>query len=323
MQRHGIPTAAHRTFDRADEALAHVDAALSAQPGRPVVIKADGLAAGKGVVVTADRDHARAAVSRWLPDGRSGARLVIEEFLDGEEASFFCVCDGRTALPFATAQDHKRLLDGDAGPNTGGMGAYSPAPVVTPSVHAKVMQQIVRPAMAGMAAEGRPFAGFLYVGLMIDAEGQPRVVEFNARMGDPETQPIMARMKSDLAMLIDAAIDRRLDGLEIDWDRRTALTVVVAADGYPDAPRSGDAIEGIEPARIDGTDLDDLVVFHAGTALRDGVLRTTGGRVLGVTGLGDSPKMAQRRAYQAVDAIRFPGMQYRRDIGWRAIAARR
>ncbi len=317
MERHGIPTAAYRVFGDAVSAHAHVDAEFAARPGTPVVIKADALAAGKGVVVTADAVEAHGAIDRWLPSGSPGT-LVIEGFLEGEEASFFLICDGRTALPFATAQDHKRLLDDDRGPNTGGMGAYSPAPIVSPSVHAKVMQQIVRPTMAGMAAEGRSFTGFLYVGLMIDDHGQPRVVEFNARMGDPETQPIMLRMKSDLVPVLEAALAGKLDALpDIDWDRRTALTVVLAASGYPDAPRKGDLVRGLPK-----TDADDAVVFHAGTAAVDSDTLTDGGRVLGVTALGDSVRMAQKRAYELAETIAFDGMQYRRDIGWRAVARR-
>lgn len=315
MQRHGIPTAPSKTFEVARAAHAHVDAELAARPGIPVVIKADGLAAGKGVVVAADADDAHRAIDRFITG--NGTRVVVEDFLDGEEASFFLLCDGRTAVPFATAQDHKRLLDGDLGPNTGGMGAYSPAPIVSPAVHAKVMQQIVRPTMAGMSAEGRPFTGFLYVGLMIDAEGQPRVVEFNARMGDPEAQPIVMRLKSDLVPLLDAAVHGRLDTVEIEWDRRTALAVVLAADGYPDAPRSGDAIVGLPRGES-----DDSMVFHAGTRERDGVLVTSGGRVLGVTALGDSVRIAQKRAYDLAGTIRFDGMQYRHDIGWRAAGRR-
>ncbi len=317
MQRHGIPTAPYRTFTDASGAHAHVDAEFAARPTTPVVIKADGLAAGKGVVVAADADQAHRAIDRWLAPHQRDARLVIEGFLEGEEASFFLICDGHTALPFATAQDHKRLLDGDLGPNTGGMGAYSPATIVSPDVHAKVLQQIVRPTMAGMAAEGRPFVGFLYVGLMIDGEGQPLVVEFNARMGDPEAQAIMMRMKSDLVTIIDAALNGKLDDVEIEWDRRTALTVVIASDGYPDAPKKGDAITGLPD-----DESDEAVVFHAGTVRRDDQLFTSGGRVLGVSALGDSVRMAQKRAYEIVEAIRFDGMQYRRDIGWRAIARR-
>jgi phosphoribosylamine--glycine ligase len=321
MKRHGIPTAASRTFAAAADARAHVEATLARAPDVPVVIKADGLAAGKGVVVTRDLDEARTAIDRWLPAGHGGARLVIEEFLDGEEASFFLICDGKSALPFSTAQDHKRLLDGDLGPNTGGMGAYSPAPIVTPAVHAKVMQQIVRPTLAGMADERRSFVGFLYVGLMIDADGHPRVVEFNARMGDPETQAILPRMRSDLLPVLERALAGTLDETEIEWDRRTALTVVLASEGYPEAPRKGDEVVGL-PEFPDGDEPDDAIVFHAGTTLVDGRVETAGGRVLGVTALGDGVRVAQKRAYAIVDAIRFPGMQYRRDIGWRAVGKR-
>ena len=321
MQRHNIPTAPYRTFTDAAAAHAHVDAEFEQRPATPVVVKADGLAAGKGVVVAADAEEAHRAIDRWLPRDAPAVenppRLVIEGFLEGEEASFFLICDGRTALPFATAQDHKRLLDGDLGPNTGGMGAYSPAPIVSPTIYAKVLQQIVRPTMAGMAAEGRPFVGFLYVGLMIDGDGQPRVVEFNARMGDPEAQAIVPRMKSDLVSVIEAALNGKLEDVEIEWDRRTALTVVLASAGYPDAPRTGDAITGLP-----GDESEDAIVFHAGTASRDDRLVTNGGRVLGVTALGDSVRMAQKRAYEIVEAIRFAGVQYRRDIGWRAIARR-
>ena len=317
MQRHGIPTSPYKTFTDAARAHGHVDAEFAARPTTPVVVKADGLAAGKGVVVAVDADEAHRAIDRWLPADAPGARLVVEGFLEGEEASFFVICDGRTGLPFATAQDHKRLLDGDLGPNTGGMGAYSPAPVVTPDVHARVMHQIVRPTLAGMAAEGRPYTGFLYVGLMIDAQGQPRVVEFNARMGDPETQAIVLRMKSDLLPVLEGALNAKLDLVEIEWDRRTALTVVLAAGGYPDAPRKRDAIEGLPKH-----DNDDSVVFHAGTALVDGRIVSDGGRVLGVTALGDSVRMAQKRAYALAETISFTGMQFRRDIGWRAAARR-
>ena len=322
MQRHAIPTAPSRTFEEAVAAHAHVDAQFAAHADRPVVVKADGLAAGKGVVVALTPDEAHAAIERFVPAAAApGSRVVIEEFLDGEEASFFVLCDGKDGVPFATAQDHKRLLDGDEGPNTGGMGAYSPAPIVSPTIHAKVMSQIVRPTLAGMAAEGRPFTGFLYVGLMIDAEGQPRVVEFNARMGDPETQPIMLRMRSDLVVVLEAALAGKVADLEIDWDRRTALTVVMAAAGYPETPRKGDVITGLPTAWT-----EDTVVFHAGTRLdgaaKDGVVRTNGGRVLGVTALGESARPAQKRAYELVDTIAFDGAQYRRDIGWRAIAKR-
>ena len=316
MQRHGIPTAAHHSFSDASDAHRHVDDEFAQRATTPLVVKADGLAAGKGVVVAQNAEEAHEAITRFMAEP-AGARLVIEEFMDGEEASFFALCDGKSALPFATAQDHKRLLDDDRGPNTGGMGAYSPAPIVTPAVHAKVMQQIVKPTMAGMAAEGRPFSGFLYVGLMIDANGNPRVVEFNARMGDPETQPILLRMKGDLLAVLDAALHGRLDAIELDWDRRTALTVVLATEGYPDAPHKGDTIAGV-PVH----EAEDAVVFHAGTALIDKQLITAGGRVLGVTALGDSVRMAQKRAYEIVEAIHFDGMQYRRDIGWRALTKR-
>jgi phosphoribosylamine---glycine ligase len=314
MKRHGIPTAAYATFT--DAAAAH--AYLDAQP-IPIVIKADGLAAGKGVVVAMTREEAHAAVDMMMVGnkfGDSGARVVIEEFMDGEEASFFVLCDGRHGLPLATAQDHKRLLDGDLGPNTGGMGAYSPAPIITPSLHAKVMQQVVKPTIAGMLAEGRPFVGFLYVGLMIDAAGNPRVVEFNARMGDPETQPIMTRLKSDLVPAIEAALDGKLDSYELEWDRRTALCVTLASQGYPDSPRKGDEITGIPAAT------EDCMVFHAGTVLKDGQLLTNGGRVLNVVGLGDTVRFAQKRAYETAEQIRFAGMQYRRDIGHRALNRR-
>ena len=314
MKRHGIPTAAYETFT--DAAAAH--AYLDAQP-IPIVIKADGLAAGKGVVVAMTREEAHAAVDMMMVGnkfGDSGARVVIEEFMDGEEASFFVLCDGRHGLPLATAQDHKRLLDGDLGPNTGGMGAYSPAPIVTPSLHAKVMQQVVKPTIAGMLAEGRPFVGFLYVGLMIDSAGNPRVVEFNSRMGDPETQPIMMRLKSDLVPAIEGALDGKLDAFELEWDRRTALCVTLASQGYPDSPRKGDEITGIPAAT------EDCMVFHAGTVLKDGQLLTNGGRVLNVVGLGDTVRFAQKRAYETAEQIRFAGMQYRRDIGHRALNRR-
>ncbi|MFT3666455.1 phosphoribosylamine--glycine ligase [Piscinibacter sp.] len=315
MKRHGIPTAAYETFSDAAAAHAHVDA-----KGAPIVIKADGLAAGKGVVVAATPAEAHQAIDWMLLDDKlgvqhnqGGARVVIEEFLDGEEASFIVVADGRHVVPLATSQDHKRLLDHDQGPNTGGMGAYSPAPVVTPEVHARVMREIIGPTLAGMAADGTPFTGFLYAGLMIDAKGQPRTVEFNCRMGDPETQPIMMRLKSDLFDLLMHATAGTLDQIELEWDRRVALGVVMAAHGYPLAPRKGDVITGI-PAEA-----GDAMVFHAGTALDGGQLRASGGRVLCVTALGDSVKQAQARAYEMLNPIRFDGAQYRSDIGHRAI----
>jgi phosphoribosylamine--glycine ligase len=314
MQRHGIPTAQYRTFTDASAARAYVD-----QRGAPIVIKADGLAAGKGVVVAQTLDQAFAAIDAMLVTNRlgaSGARVVVEDFLAGEEASFIVMSDGRHALALATSQDHKRLLDDDQGPNTGGMGAYSPAPVVTPTLHARVMREIIMPTIQGMAADGTPYTGFLYAGLMIDNSGEPRTLEFNCRMGDPETQPIMLRLKTDLTLLLDAALDGRLDQVEAEWDRRTALGVVIAAEGYPDAPRKGSLITRL-PA-----DSDDCVTFHAGTAMADGQLAVAGGRVLCVTALGDTVRVAQKIAYGAVDQVFFPGMQYRRDIGHRALRTR-
>ncbi len=315
MERNRIPTAQHRTFADAQQAHAYIDA-----HGAPLVVKADGLAAGKGVVVAQTVEQAHAAVRDMLESnvygvqhGSDGARVVIEDFLDGEEASFIVLVDGRHVLPLASSQDHKRLRDGDQGPNTGGMGAYSPAPVVTPEVHARVMREIINPTVQAMAAEGHPFSGFLYAGLMIDAHGHARTLEFNCRLGDPETQPILMRLKSDLVEVLDAALDGELDRVELQWDRRTALAVVMAAPGYPEAPRLGDAIQiGVKPD-------DDLRVFHAGTRLDDGVLRTSGGRVLAVTALGDSVRMAQTRAYDGARQIAFDGMQFRQDIGHRAI----
>lgn len=311
MHRHGIPTAKYQTFSNAAEAHAYVD-----QEGAPIVIKADGLAAGKGVVVAMSLEEAHGAIDMMLADNRlgdAGARVVIEEFLAGEEASFIVVCDGKNVVALATSQDHKRLLDGDAGPNTGGMGAYSPAPVVTPTLHARALREIIMPTIRGMEKDGIPYTGFLYAGLMIDAEGNPKTLEFNCRMGDPETQPIMARMKTDLYDVMDRAIDGKLDGMELDWDRRTALGVVMAAHGYPDAPRKGDVITGIPK------ETEDSVTFHAGTTLKDGELTTTGGRVLCVVGLADTVKAAQRAAYGVIEQIRFDGAQYRTDIGHRAI----
>jgi phosphoribosylamine--glycine ligase len=314
MQRHGIPTAEYQTFTEAAAARDYVS-----RRGAPIVVKADGLAAGKGVVVAQTVAEAHAAIDDMLVGNRlgaSGARVVIEDFLVGEEASFIVMSDGRHALALATSQDHKRLRDGDEGPNTGGMGAYSPAPVVTPEIHARVLREIIMPTINGMAADGIPYTGFLYAGLMIDAGGQAKTLEFNCRMGDPETQPIMLRMKSDLVELLEHAIDGTLDQAEVAWDRRTALGVVMAAAGYPDAPRNDDAITAL-PA-----DADDCVVFHAGTQLVDGGLRTTGGRVLCVTALGDSVRAAQKRAYEAVDQVHFDGAQFRRDIGHRALKHR-
>ena len=315
MKRHGIPTAAYDTFS--DPAVAHkyVD-----QRGAPIVIKADGLAAGKGVVVAMTLDEAHQAIDWILQDNKlgvahneGGARVVIEEFMQGEEASFIVVCDGRQVVSLATSQDHKRLLDGDEGPNTGGMGAYSPAPVVTPNVHAKVMHEIILPTIAGMAKDGHPFTGFLYAGLMIDEHGQPRTVEFNTRMGDPETQPIMMRLKSDLFELLMHATDGTLDQVELQWDRRVALGVVLAAEGYPLNPRKGDVITDLPE------DAEDGMVFHAGTAAVDGKLVTSGGRVLCVTALGESVRTAAQNAYELAAGIQFDGRQYRSDIGHRAI----
>ena len=314
MVRHKISTAKYATFTNAAEASSYVE-----REGAPIVIKADGLAAGKGVVVAMTLDEALAAIkgmfagSMGNATGTDSARVVIEEFMQGEEASFICMCDGLHALPFASSQDHKRIFDGDAGPNTGGMGAYSPAPVVTPEVHARAMREVIMPTLRGMAAEGAPFTGFLYAGLMIDAQGNPRVVEFNARMGDPETQPIMMRLKSDFLTLVEHAIAGTLDQVEADWDRRAALGVVMAAGGYPDAPVKGDEISGLPASTADAR------VFHAGTIEQNGKIVTNGGRVLCVTALGDTVKIAAKRAYQLLEPIRFSGMQFRRDIGHRAI----
>lgn len=318
LLRHNIPTAGYATFSDAQAAHAYVE-----RQGAPIVIKADGLAAGKGVVVAMDAAEAHEAIDRMLVDnsmGDAGARVVIEEFLEGEEASFIVLADGEHVLPLATSQDHKRLKDGDEGPNTGGMGAYSPAPVVTPALHARVVREIILPTVRGMKAEGLPYTGFLYAGLMIDAHGNPKVLEYNCRLGDPETQPILLRLKSDLYELLEQAVDGKLDAAEATWDRRAALGVVLAAADYPEAPRKGDVINGL-PA-VDNGNTGDFRVFHAGTALVDGKVQTAGGRVLCVTALGDSIKMAKARAYQIVDDIHFDGMQLRRDIGYRAIAAR-
>ncbi len=314
MKRHGIPTAEYETFGDATAARDYVN-----RRGAPIVIKADGLAAGKGVVVAQTLAEAHAAIDAMLVDNRmgdAGARVVIEEFLEGEEASFIVLSDGQHVLTLASSQDHKRLHDGDEGPNTGGMGAYSPAPIVTPTIHARVLREIIQPTVQGMAADGIEYTGFLYAGLMIDARGNPRTLEFNCRMGDPETQPIMLRLKSDLVDLLEHALDGRLDQVEAEWDRRTALGVVMAADGYPEAPRKGDPVMAL-PA-----DAEDCVVFHAGTQLADGQLVTNGGRVLTVTALGDSVRAAQRRAYEAVAQVRFAGQQYRTDIGFRALNRR-
>jgi phosphoribosylamine--glycine ligase len=312
MVRYGIPTAKYAAFDAAGPAHAYVE-----EHGAPIVIKADGLAAGKGVVVAAGAAEAHAAIELMLSEGKLGAagsRVVIEECLEGEEASFIALCDGRRALPLATSQDHKRLLDGDRGPNTGGMGAYSPAPVVTPAIHAKAMREVIQPALKGMENEGTPYVGFLYAGLMISTDGKLRVLEFNCRMGDPETQPILMRLKSDLAELVEHALDGTLDRAEAEWDTRVALAVVLASHGYPETPRKGDAIRGIPAPQ------DDYHVFHAGTASNGTDVVTSGGRVLCVTALGSNVRAAQRRAYEIAEQVRFDGMQYRRDIGHRAVS---
>jgi phosphoribosylamine--glycine ligase len=314
MIRHRIPTAAYATFTDAASAHEYIEA-----EGAPIVVKADGLAAGKGVVVAASTAEAHAAVDMMLVDarmGEAGARVVIEECLEGEEASFIVLADGRHALPLASSQDHKRLFDGDRGPNTGGMGAYSPASVVTPAIHAHVMREVIDPAIAGMRAEGIPYTGFLYAGLMIGRDGQLKVLEFNCRMGDPETEPILLRLKSDLVTLIEHALDGTLHKADAEWDPRVALGVVLAAKGYPESPHKGDAIE---PLPGNG---DDYHVFHAGTAIDQDRVVVNGGRVLCVTALGHNVRTAQKRAYEIVDRIRFDGMQYRRDIGHLALAAR-
>ncbi len=311
MKRHGIPTADYQTFTNAQAAHDYID-----QKGAPIVIKADGLAAGKGVVVAMSLPEAHMAVDMMLSDnklGHAGARVVIEEFITGEEASFIVLVDGKNVLPLASSQDHKRLLDGDQGPNTGGMGAYSPAPVVTPEVHARAMREVIMPTVEGMRADGIPYTGFLYAGLMIQPNGQIKTLEFNCRMGDPETQPIMARLESDLVPALDKAIDGKLNEVELTWDRRIALGVVLAAANYPENPKTGDAITGI-PAET-----NDQMTFHAGTKIHDGKLCTSGGRVLCVVGLADTVKGAQQKAYSAIDQIHFDGMQYRSDIGFRAL----
>jgi phosphoribosylamine--glycine ligase len=316
MARHKIPTAEFETFSEVKAAHDYVD-----RRGAPIVIKADGLAAGKGVVVAMTLAEAHQAIDDMLSGNKlaidhnaAGARVVIEEFLEGEEASFIVMVDGKNVLPLASSQDHKRLKDGDRGPNTGGMGAYSPAPVVTPAIHARVMREIILPTVRGMAADGIPFTGFLYAGLMISPDGKVKTLEFNCRMGDPETQPIMMRLKSDLFKLCEHAVAGTLDKIEAEWDRRVALGVVLAAHNYPDTPRKGDVIDGL------GHKFDDAHVFHAGTAEHNGQVVTAGGRVLCVTALGDNVRQAQKRAYEVLSGLHFDGMQYRSDIGYRAIA---
>ena len=313
LARHNIPTAAYGNFTDVDEALAYVRT-----QGAPIVIKADGLAAGKGVIVAMTLEEAEAAVRDMLSGNRfgdAGHRVVVEEFLEGEEASFIVMVDGEHVLPMATSQDHKRVGDGDTGPNTGGMGAYSPAPVVTDQVHQRIMAEVILPTVAGMATEGNPYTGFLYAGLMIAPDGTPKVIEYNCRFGDPETQPIMLRLKSDLVELCLLALDGALDQASIDWDPRVAVGVVMAAGGYPDNYRKGDVIGG-----LDAVDSADLKVFHAGTREEGGEAVTSGGRVLCVTALGSSVAEAQAHAYEGIRAIHWPDCYYRQDIGWRAIA---
>ena len=315
MARHGIPTSEYQTFGEPAAAHDYIRAR-----GAPIVVKADGLAAGKGVIVAMTEDEAHSAVDMMLIEhgmGSAGARVVIEDFLEGEEASFIAMVDGKNVLALASSQDHKRLLDGDQGPNTGGMGAYSPAPIVTPAIHARVMREVIQPVVKGMASAGTPYVGFLYAGLMIAADGTPKVLEFNCRLGDPETQPIMLRLKSDLYQLFDHALKGKLDEIEAEWDRRVALGVVMATAGYPVAPRKGDQITGLPRKCEDGH------VFHAGTAEQDGKIVTSGGRVLCVTALGDTVRVAQRRAYEIAKQIHFDGQQMRTDIGYRAISARK
>ncbi|NMQ27054.1 phosphoribosylamine--glycine ligase [Candidatus Accumulibacter phosphatis] len=324
MARHGIPTARFATFSERAPAHAYID-----QQGAPIVIKADGLAAGKGVVVAMTRDEAHAALDRMLPaestyapTGSTPAQVVIEEFLEGEEASFIVMVDGKDVLPLASSQDHKRIGDGDSGPNTGGMGAYSPALVVTPEVHAKAMREIILPTVRGMAAEGTPYTGFLYAGLMIGKDGSVKTVEFNCRLGDPEAQPILMRLKSDLFTLLDHAVAGKLDQVEASWDRRVALGVVLAAANYPGTPRTGDVISGLPKVSEYSEyseDSEDSHIFHGGTSERDGQTVTAGGRVLCVTALGDNVKRTQKRAYDLIVGIHFDGMQYRHDIGHRAV----
>ena len=316
MTRHKIPTAAFETFSDAAQAHAYIDA-----QGAPIVIKADGLAAGKGVVVALSLEEAHRAIDKMLSGnslGDAGHRVVIEEFLEGEEASFIVMADGKHALALATSQDHKRLNDNDEGPNTGGMGAYSPAPVVTPDIHARVMREVIMPTLRGMEQDGIPYTGFLYAGLMIREDGNLKVLEFNCRMGDPETQPIMMRLKSNFVALLDAAIDGKLDQVDAEWDRRVALGVVLAAGGYPENPKKGDVIHGL-PGHGNARPLEDAHVFHAGTIEQDKQVVTTGGRVLCVTALGDTARLAQKLAYEVTEQIHFDGMQYRQDIGHRAI----
>lgn len=311
MYRHKIPTAKYKTFKIPDEAHRYID-----EEGAPIVIKADGLASGKGVIVAMTLKEAHDAIDFMLVDNRfgdAGAKVVIEEFLEGEEASFMVICDGKTILPLATSQDHKRLLDHDMGPNTGGMGAYSPAPIVTDEIYSKVMKEIIYPTIHGMANDGIPFTGFLYAGLMITKKGEVKTLEYNCRMGDPETQPILMRLKSDFFEMLYKSSTGHLDSTEIEWDKRTALAVVLASEGYPEAPKLNDEIH------IEDRVISDSYVFHAGTIFRDNKLLTSGGRVLAVTALGDSVKEAQSKAYETINTVKFNGAQYRKDIGFRAL----
>ena len=313
LARHNIPTADYQNFTEIEPALAYLK-----EKGAPIVIKADGLAAGKGVIVAMTQEEAEAAVKDMLAGnafGEAGHRVVIEEFLEGEEASFIVMVDGKNILPMATSQDHKRVGEGDSGPNTGGMGAYSPAPVVTAEIHDRIMAEVIVPTVEGMAAEGNPYTGFLYAGLMITAEGAPKVIEYNCRFGDPETQPIMMRLKSDLVALCNTALDRKLDSASAEWDPRASMGVVLAAGGYPGSYGKGDVING-----LDGADSEDAKIFHAGTAEQDGNVVTAGGRVLCATALGNSVSEAQAKAYELADKISWNGMFMRRDIGYRAIA---
>ena len=313
LERHNIPTAHYAVFENEQEALYYVE-----HMGAPIVIKADGLAAGKGVIVAMTLQEAKDAITDMLGNnqfGEAGTRVVIEEFLVGEEASFISMVDGKTALPMANSQDHKRVGDGDTGPNTGGMGAYSPAPVVTPEIHARVMREVVNPTVQGMIADGMPFSGFLYAGLMIDEAGNPKVIEYNVRFGDPETQPVMLRLQSDLSVLIEAAIEQRLDQVSAEWDPRPALGVVMAAENYPHSPRIGDVIHGLNEAES-----ADSKLFHAGTKLEDGQVFTAGGRVLCATALGNTVQEAQSNAYALAEQVSWLGEFHRSDIGWRAIA---
>jgi phosphoribosylamine--glycine ligase len=312
LKRHGIPTAAYATFRRET-----FDPDWVRRQRSPIVVKASGLAAGKGVVIVETPEEAIATAQAMFEGqfGAAGDTVVIEEFLPGEEASFIVMADGKSILPFATSQDHKRLRDGDAGPNTGGMGAYSPAPVVTPAMHDRIMREVIEPTIRGLAQDGTPYLGFLYAGIMVHPDGTPNVLEYNCRFGDPETQPILMRLRSDLVELCDAALDQRLDAMRADWDPRAALGVVLAAEGYPEIVRKGDVIGGLAgAAKLPGK------VFHAGTRAEGGRVFTSGGRVLCAVGLGNDVSAAQKQAYELVDAVSYAGMQCRRDIGFRAIA---